>query len=226
MPVSGSANPNEPPAPGHPNARSDEPNTNVGRRLAEPERVRRVDVHHLVAHPHRRWHRGALQCLADGGAQANFGSTGCGAPIELGDRPRGSHAVHAGHLEHSQLVTVQLVEFLDVCSEGRGTPDQAERTDERGRGAGRHCVEMQQRVALGERVYLRHTVAVHRRWQPDIEVQVEWRCDLLGEVSAKRAPLGVCVTDEFGLIPAESDRVVAMPGAGRPQGSLSRNPFR
>lgn len=39
-----------------------------GRRLAEPERVRRVEVHHLVAHPRRRWRRGALQCLADGGA--------------------------------------------------------------------------------------------------------------------------------------------------------------
>src|SRR6185312_11765488 len=85
---------------------------------------------------------------------------------------------------------------------------------------------MQERVTLGERMQQRHPVAIHRGRQPNMEVQVEWHCDLLGEVSAECASLRVRVTDEFGLIPAQRDGVVTMPGARRPQRSLSRNLFR
>jgi hypothetical protein len=52
--------------------------------------------------------------------------------------------------------------------------------------------------------------------QPDVQVQTEWRGDLLGEVSADGPLLWVGASDQLGLIPAQRDRVVPVPVTWRP----------
>ena len=70
---------------------------------------------------------------------------------------------------------------------------------------------------------MRYAVAIHRRRQSDVEVQVKRPRDFLGEVPAQCASLWVDVADEFGLVPTKRDGVVAMPGARRPSRRLRRD---
>ncbi len=74
MPVSGSANPNEPPAPGQPKALSDEPNTNLDVGLPKPSEYDVSRCMHLVAQSTGRRHGGTLQCVADTALKPSFES--------------------------------------------------------------------------------------------------------------------------------------------------------
>ena len=40
---------------------------------------------------------------------------------------------------------------------------------------------MQQQLSCGPGVEVRHAVAVHRSWEPDVEIQAKWFGYLLGE---------------------------------------------
>ena len=64
-PVSGSANPNEPPAPGHPKALPEEPNTNEGMGLPKPSEYE-VSMNITLSRPLLLGGTaGALECVAD-----------------------------------------------------------------------------------------------------------------------------------------------------------------
>ena len=64
---------------------------------------------------------------------------------------------------------------------------------------------------------LRSTEAGSPMWKS----KSERPCDLVGEEPAERAARGIDLTDEFGLVPAERDSVVAVPRAGQPAGACA-----
>ena len=58
--------------------------------------------------------------------------------------------------------------------------------------------------------------------QADVDIESHRAGDLLGQVSAQRAASRVGSADEFGLVPADGDGVVAVAGARPPRGLLAR----
>ena len=87
-------------------------------------------------------------------------------------------------------------------------------------------MQMQERRDLGRHVQMRHPIAVDGVRQTDVEVQPKRTCDLVGEIPAESAPLGIGMSNEFGRVPPERDTVVAMPRARRPGGGLRRQSLR
>ena len=194
-----------------------------GSGLAEAERIRRLDVISLVARSLRGWYCGSFQRAAGALAQSQLSIAGGGTSVEFRNRPRVTRAVARGYLDGSPFITVEVACVLETHSDDEGPRRQAARVEQRGGEQWWHRVEVQHHLPLGEHVQPRHTVAIDRIRQPDVEIQIERRRDLVGEVSAERAPLRIHTTDEFGLIPTERDGVVAMPGAGHPGGHLRRD---
>lgn len=84
---------------------------------------------------------------------------------------------------------------------------------------------MQQRLDALPRVQESDSVARHRVRQADVQVQPQRSGDLVGEEPAQGATGGIGASDQLGFIPAQADRVIAVPGAGRPP-RLLRSQYR
>ena len=65
-------------------------------------------------------------------------------------------------------------------------------------------------------------VAVNGGRQTDVDIECKRTGDLVGQISAQRASCRVGSPDEFGLIPANRDGVIAVARARRPRGFLAR----
>ena len=71
-------------------------------------------------------------------------------------------------------------------------------------------------------VQVRYPVARHRIRQSDMQIQPQRPGNLVGEEAAQGPAGRVGATDELGFVPAQRDRVVAVPGARRPRRLLGR----
>ena len=147
MPVSGSANPNEPPAPGQPKALSDEPNTNVDVGLPKPSEYDVGTCNTLSRNLPVGGTAGPASASRTPAAQPQLSIAGGGAAVEFRDRPSGTRAVARGDLDSSQFVTVEGVSLLDSSSDREGSRGQARRVEQCGGKEWWHRVEMQHHLA-------------------------------------------------------------------------------
>src|SRR5207244_9344030 len=117
------------------------------------------------------------------------------------------------YLKRPYLVAVDVDIFLAV-DERDGSSRQTERIDQREHLAHRHRQRLPRRSRLRRCAQLGHAATTDVGRQSDVEVQLERPRDLFGEEPRDGAALRIRLPNQFGRIPTESQRVVAMPGPG------------
>src|SRR5579859_2696759 len=192
----------------------------IGKRFGVAQGEDGLYAEHYVEETITWWGGGLLERVEGFFAKAQLDATGGEFTVGSGHVAHQSNTAGRGQLQALHAAIVVPGRLANDLGVGEGAEGDGERIEEAHHKGARHLVHVEEQLPLLIGVYAGYPRLGDFSGQANVELDIQRAGDLILKEATDGAMLGICTPHQLALVPAERYAVVAMTGAGFPDGFL------